>query len=66
MTKTVTINGKEIPLVQAKVVTTYKDKKTGIIYNNEEDYKAANIPLENIEQDVKVIMPKLDLFGEKG
>jgi len=59
------INGKEVPLVEpAEVITTIKNKKTGEVYKNEEDLKAANIPTEDVQRDVTVIMPKLDLFGK--
>ena len=59
------INGKEVPLVKpAEVITTIKNKKTGEVYKNEEALKAANIPTEDVQRDVTVIMPKLDLFGK--
>jgi len=59
------INGKEVPLVKpAEVITTIKNKKTGEIYKDEEALKAANIPTEDVQRDVTVIMPKLDLFGK--
>jgi len=59
------INGKEVPLVEpAEVITTIKNKKTGEIYKDEEALKAANIPTEDVQRDVTVIMPKLDLFGK--
>ena len=38
------------------------NKKTGEIYENEEALKAANIAPEDIQRDVTVIMPSLDLF----
>ena len=66
MTKTTIINGQEVPLVEAEVITIYRHKKTGETYKDEQAYKAANIAVEDLEQDVKVIMPKLDLFGKKG
>ena len=46
------------------IKTTIKNKKTGQIYENEEALKAANIPEEDIQRDVTVIMPSLDLLGE--
>jgi len=59
------INGKEVPLVEpAEVITTIKNKKTGEIYKDEEALKAANIPQEDVQRDVLVKMPKLDLFGK--
>jgi len=48
----------------AEVITTIKNKKTGEIYKDEEALKAANIPQEDVQRDVLVKMPKLDLFGK--
>ena len=63
--KTVNVGGKEIPLIEpAEVITTIKNKKTGEIYKNEEELKAANIASEDVQRDVLVKMPKLDLFSK--
>jgi|TARA_R100000541_G_scaffold50611_1_gene57836 hypothetical protein len=63
--KTVNVNGKDLPLVEpTEVITTIKNKKTGEIYENEEAVKAANIDPEDIQRDVLVKMPKLDLFSK--
>ena len=48
----------------AKVEETYRHKKTGEKYKNDEEWKAKGIPPEDIRRDVRVIMPSLDLFGE--
>ena len=63
--KTVNVGGKEIPLIEpAEVITTIKNKKTGEIYENEEELKAANVASEDVQRDVLVKMPKLDLFSK--
>jgi hypothetical protein len=63
--KTINVDGKEVPLVEtAEVITTIKNKKTGEIYKDEEALKAANIPQEDVQRDVLVKMPKLDLFSK--
>jgi hypothetical protein len=63
--KSLKINGQEVPLVKpAEVIVTIKNKKTGEIYKDEESLKAANIPLEDVQRDVLVKMPKLDLFAK--
>jgi hypothetical protein len=63
--KSLKINGQEVPLVKpAEVIVTIKNNKTGEIYKDEEALKAANIPLEDVQRDVLVKMPKLDLFGK--
>ena len=51
-------------LTPEKIVTTIKNKKTGEVYDTEEALKAANIPEEDVQRDVTVIMPPLDLFGK--
>jgi hypothetical protein len=55
----------DIPtLVPKKIITTIKNKKTGEVYETEEALKAANIPEEDVQRDVTVIMPTLDLFAK--
>ena len=55
----------DIPTITPeKIITTIKNKKTGHIYETEEALKAANIPEEDVQRDVTVIMPPLDLTGK--
>ena len=51
-------------LTPDKIITTIKIKKTGEVYETEEALKAANIPEEDVQRDVTVIMPPLDLFAK--
>jgi len=51
-------------LTPDKIITTIKNKKTGTVYETEQDLKAANIPEEDVQRDVTVIMPALDLFAK--
>jgi hypothetical protein len=53
-----------ITLIPKEIITTISNKKTGVIYKTEEALKAANIPEEDVQRDVKVIMPALDLSAE--
>jgi hypothetical protein len=53
-----------IELKPDKIITTIKNKKTGEIYETEEALKMANIPEEDVQRDVTVIMPPLDLIGK--
>ena len=65
--KTVIVNNKEVPLVElsdAEVITTISNKKTREVYPDEATLKAANIPEEDVQRDVKVLMPALDLFSK--
>ena len=61
---TIKHNGKDVPVVHAEVKVTIKNQKTGVIYKTEEEWKALNIPVEDIQQDVLVKVPKLDLFAK--
>ena len=47
-----------------KIIEKISNKKTGEVYENEDALKAANIPEEDVQRDVTVVMPSLDLFGE--
>ena len=40
-----TVNGKDIPVVTAKAITTIKNKKTGAIYKDEDEWKTLQIPV---------------------
>ena len=60
----VKVNGKDIPVVTAKAITTIKNKKTGAIYKTEDEWKTLKIPVEDIQRDVLVKIPKLDLFAK--
>ena len=55
---------KVITLTPDKIITTIKNNKTGEVYETEEALKAANIPEEDVQRDVTVIMPALDLFAK--
>ncbi len=55
----------DIPMITPdKIITTIKNKKTGEVYESEEALKAANISAEDVQRDVTVIMPPLDLIGK--
>jgi len=63
--KTTIVNGKEIPLIEPAAVTTIiKNKKTGEIYETDEEWQAKSIAEEDIQKDVTVVMPPLDLFSK--
>ena len=56
------VNGKDVPLAQGKVVTIITNKKTGIVYQTDEEWKTLKVPAEDIKRDVTVTLPTLDLF----
>ena len=53
-----------IELTPKEIITTIKNKKTGQVYETEEALKASGILEEDIQRDVTVIMPALDLTGK--
>ena len=55
----------EIPVITPQEVKTiYKNKKTGETYETREGWVSKGIPNEDIQQDVTVTLPKLDLFAK--
>ena len=57
-----TLNGKDVPVITAKAITTIKNKKTGAVYKTDDEWKGLQIPVEDIQRDVLVKIPKLDLL----
>ena len=56
---------KTIPVIQTQeVITTYRHKQTGEVFKEKKDWEAKGFKNEDMAQDVKVIMPTLDLFAE--
>ena len=53
-----------LELKPEKIIETISNLKTGEIYENEEVWKAKGVLEEDIQRDVTVIMPSLDLLGE--
>ena len=49
---------------EAKVEETYRHKVTGEVFKERKDWEAKGFKNEDMAQDVKVIMPTLDLFAE--
>jgi len=63
--QTIKINGEEVPVIDAiKTVTTLSNKITGVKYKNEEEWKNLGIDPKDIRRDVKVTVPRLDLFAK--
>ena len=60
----VKVNGKDVPLIKAKVTTTIKHKETGATYKNEEERKGLKVDPAHIQRDVLVTLPRLDLFAK--
>ena len=48
----------------AKVEETYRHKTTGEIFKEKKDWEIKGYKAEEMAQDVKVIMPALDLIGK--
>ena len=61
---TIKHNGKDIPVLNAKVTTTIKHKETGVVYKDDEEWKTLGIDPALIKRDVLVEMPWLDLYGK--
>ena len=48
----------------AKVEETYRHKETGEVFKERKDWEAKGYKNEDMAQDLKVIMPTLDLVGK--
>ena len=46
------------------IIEKISNKKTGEVYKDEDDWKTKGVPEEDIQRDITVVMPSLDLFGE--
>ena len=51
-------------IYNAKVEETYRHKETGEIFKARKDWEVKGYKPEDMAQDVKVIMPPLDLTGK--
>ena len=58
------VNGKEVPLLQAKGKTTIKNKESGVVYKDEQEWKTLGIDPAQIQRDVKITLPRLDLLAK--
>ena len=47
-----------------RIIEIIKNKKTGEQYMSDDEWKSKGIPLEDIQKDVTVIMPSLDLLSK--
>ena len=61
---TIKHNGKDIPVLNAKVTTTIKHKESGVVYKDDEEWKALGVEPSLIKRDVLVELPRLDLYGK--
>jgi|TARA_R110002050_G_scaffold256289_1_gene395239 hypothetical protein len=62
--KTIIVDGKNIPLFEVKALTTIKNKESGVVYKDDQEWKTLGIAPEQIQRDVKVTLPRLDLLAK--
>ncbi len=60
------MENKVIPVLQAETITTYRNIATGETVKERSEWEAKGYKNEDMAQDVKVIMPALDLFSKNG
>ena len=58
------VNGKEVPFLQAKGKTTIKNKESGVVYKDEQEWNTLGIDPAQIQRDVKITLPRLDLLAK--
>jgi len=55
----------DIPTITPdKVIEKIINKKTGEVYKDDNEWKSKGISPEDIQKDVTLMMPSLDLFGK--
>jgi len=62
--KTIIVDGKDIPLFEVKALTTIKNKESGVVYKDDQEWKTLGIAPEHIQRDVKITLPRLDLLAK--
>jgi len=70
MTKTVIIDGKEVPVIPAKSEEEVKNKRTGTVYASKADFDndVANpdtdTTVDDLQINQKITVASLDIFGK--
>ena len=70
MTKTVMINGEEVPVLPAKAEEEIKNKRTGQVYASKADFDndVADTNTDTVEDDLqinqKITVASLEVFGK--
>ena len=58
------IGGKEVPVITAQSKAVKKNKKTGVIYKDNDEWTALGIDPKDIQVDIKIEVPTLDLLAK--
>ena len=53
-----------IELKPDRIIEIIKNKKTGAQYMSDDEWRSKGIPESDIQKDVTVVMPSLDLLGK--
>ena len=55
----------DIPTITPdKVIEKITNKKTGEVYKDDNEWKSKGISPDDIQKDITLMMPSLDLFGK--
>jgi len=64
------INGEKVPVVDAKAVEIIKNKRTGKVYSSKDHFNSdvadpnTDTVAEDLQQDVKITVDSLKIFGK--
>ena len=70
MTKTVIINGEEVPVLPAKAEEEIKNKRTGKVYDTKADFDNdvadpnTDTTEDDFRQDLEITVASLEVFGK--
>ena len=62
--QTINVGGKDVPVITATSQTIIKNKKTGVIYKDNNEWTALGVDPKDIQVDVKIQVPTLDLLAK--
>ena len=62
--ETITIGNKQVPVINAKSQTIITNSKTGVVYKDEAEWKGLGIDPQDVQVDVKIEVPSLDLLAK--
>ena len=58
------VGNKEVPVITAQSKTIIKYKKTGVIYKDNDEWTALGVDPKDIQVDIKIQVPTLDLLAK--
>jgi hypothetical protein len=62
--ETIKIGDKDIPVINAKSQTIITNRRAGVIYKDNDEWTALGVDPKDIQVDIKIQVPTLDLLAK--